>query len=115
MIQYLIIANISIIFVYLLFTRSFKKIIIIDHIVLLLAGIIFYWLMPIYAYENKMYIYHHEEFYESIHIENIELFLFFTLLIVLSILLSDFISRKFPVVFSVNNFCYSKTILDLFF
>ena len=71
--------------------------------------------MPIYAYEYKLYIYHHIELYESIHIENIEIFLYFTLLIVFSILLSDFISRKFPVVFSVNKFCYSKRILDLFF
>ena len=114
-IQYLIIANISIIFVYLLFTKSFKTKIKIDHIVLLLVGIIFYWLIPIYAYENNLYIYHHIELYKSINIENIEIFLFFTLLIVFSILLSDFISRKFPVVFSVNNFCYSKRILDIFF
>jgi len=114
-IQYLIIANTSIIFVYLLFTRTYKTKITIDHFVLLLAGIIFYWLMPIYAYENNLYIYHHIELYKSINIENIELFLCFTLLIVFSLLLSDFISSKFPVVFSVNNFCYSKVILDLFF
>ena len=114
-IQYLIIANISIIFVYLFFTRTYKTKITIDHFVLLLVGIIFYWLIPIYAYENNLFISHHSELYESIHSENIEMFLYFTLLIVFSLLSSDFISSKFPVVFSVNNFCYSKVILDLFF
>jgi len=114
-IQYLIIANTSIIIVYLFFTRTYKTKITIDHFVLLLTGIIFYWLIPIYAYENNLYISHHSELYESIHSENIEMFLYFTLLIVFSLLLSDFISSKFPVVFSVNNFCYSKVILDLFF
>ena len=47
--------------------------------------------------------------------DSFKTFLFFVLLIVFSILLSDFISRKFPVVISVKNFCYSKIILDLFF
>ena len=114
-IQYLIIANTSIIFVYLLFTRSYRTKITLDHLVLLLAGIFFYWLTPIYAYENKLYIYHHIELYESIHIENIEIFLYFSLFFVLILLLSDFISSKFPVEFSLNKFCYSKIILDLFF
>ena len=114
-IQYLIIANTSIIFVYLLFTRSYRTKLTIDHLVLLLAGIFFYWFIPIYAYENKLYIYHHIELYESIHIENIEIFLYFSLFFVLILLLSDFISSKFPVVFSLNKFCYSKIILDLFF
>ena len=104
-IQYLIFANTIIIVVYLYFTRTYKTKIIIDHFALLLAGIIFYWLMPIYVYENDLTSHHYLlEFYESIHIENIKLFLFFTLLIVFSILLSDFISRKFPVVISVKNF-----------
>ena len=113
--QYLLIANISIIFIHILFTRCIKTKIIIDHNVLLFAGIIFYWLMPIYAFENNIFIYHSQELYKSVPLESIELFLFFTLLIVLSIILSDFISRNLTVVFSVNNFCYSKTILDLFF
>ena len=114
-IQYLLIANISIIFIYILFGRTSKTKILIDHNVLLFIGIIFYWLMPIYAYENNIFIYHSRDIYESINIENIELFLFFTLLIVITIILSDFISRKLTVVFSVKNFCYSKAILDLFF
>ena len=115
-IQYLIFANTIIIFVYLYFTRTYKTKIIIDHFALLLAGIIFYWLMPIFVYENDLTSHHYRlEFYKSIPIENIEMFLYFTLLIVFSILLSDFISRKFPVVISVNNFCYSIRILDLFF
>ena len=115
-IQYLIFANTIIIFVYLYFTRTYKTKIIIDHFALLFAGIIFYWLMPIIVNYYDLTSHHYLlEFYKSIHIENIKLFLFFTLLIVFSILLSDFISRKFPVVISVNNFCYSKRILDYFF
>ncbi len=116
-IQALIIANTSLIFVYLLFTRSYRTKITIDHLVLLLAGIFFYWLLPIYANEYKLQIYQKNliRLYESIPIENTEIFLYFTLLIVFTVLLSDFISSKFPVVFSLNNFCYSKIILDLFF
>ncbi len=53
-IQALIIANTSLIFVYLLFTRSYRTKITIDHLVLLLAGIFFYWLLPIYANEYKL-------------------------------------------------------------
>ena len=115
-IQYLIFANTIIIFVYLYFTRTYKTKIIIDHFALFLVGIIFYWWMPIFVYVNDLTTHnYHLKLYKRIHIENIELFLFFTLLIVFSFLLSDFISRKLPVVFSVNKFCYSKRILDLFF
>jgi hypothetical protein len=72
--------------------------------------------MPIFAYEygltGNLYL---NGFYKSLPIENIEMFLYFTLLIVFSLLLSDYISSKFPVVISVNNICYSKIILDLHF
>jgi len=115
-IQYLIYANTIIIIVYIFFTRIYKTKIIIDHFALLLAGIIFYWLMPIYVCENDLTSHQYLiEFYKNIPIENIEMFLYFTLLIVFSILLSDYILSKFPVVISVNNYCYSKRILDLFF
>ena len=115
-IQYLIIANTIIIFVYLYFTRTNKTKITIDHFALLLAGIIFYWLMPIYVYENNLTTHHYLlELYKSVNIKNVEMFLYFTLLIVFSLLLSDYISSKFPVVLSVNNLFYSKNILDLFF
>ena len=73
------IANISIIFVYLYFTRTYKTTIIIDHFALLLAGIIFYWLMPIYVYEYDLTSHHYLlELYKNIPIENIEMFLYFS-------------------------------------
>ena len=114
-IQFLIFANIFIIIIYVYFTRIYNNKISIDHFILLLAGIIFYWIFPIYAYENKLYIYHHKELYKSINIENIKLFLFFTFLIVISILFSDFSSRKFSLGFSIKNLYYSEKILSLFF
>ena len=79
-IHFLIFANTIIILVYLFYTRTYKTKITIDHFVLLLAGIIFYWLMPIYAYENNLDVTHHfPELYKSIQIENVEMFLYFTL------------------------------------
>ena len=107
--------NMMVLVIYLYSFKVRKSIIKVDHCFLLVAGIIFYWLMPIYAYENKLFTYSFNELYQEISHSNIEDYLIYVLIIITSFLIGDGISNKLSIKFSKNNYCYSNYVLDAFY
>ena len=85
----LLLINVSIVFLYLFFSKTHRAKIKVDHLLFIIAGIVFYWLLPIYAYENNLFIHHHSELYENISYSDKKLYLFYVLIIILSFLLGD--------------------------
>ena len=112
--NYFLLINTTILFVYLYCSRVSHAKLKIDHFLLLCLGMFFYWLMPIYAYENNLFLTHHVELYENISVLNKKIYLFYVLIIILSMLLGDWISKGLSSTFSIQNFYYSKKVLDVF-
>jgi len=113
--EYLLLINVSIVFSYLFFTKTHRAKIKVDHLLLIIAGFVFYWLLPIYAYEHNLFINHHRELYESISYSDKKIYIYYVLIIILSFLLGDWISNKFTSTFSFQNFYCSRKVLDTFY
>ena len=111
----LLLTNLGIIFFYIYYSRAFRTKFKIDHLALMAIGIVYYWLMPLYAYEYNLFIGHHSELYKEVSLINKQLYLSYVLIIIFSMLLGDWVSKGLTSRFSFQRFYYSKNILDLFY
>ena len=71
----LLLTNLGIIFFYIYYSRAFRTKFKIDHLALMAIGIVYYWLMPLYAYEYNLFIGHHSELYNEVSLINKKLYL----------------------------------------
>ena len=111
----LLLTNLGIIFFYIYYSRAFRTKFKIDHLALMAIGIVYYWLMPLYAYEYNLFIGHHSELYNEVSLINKKLYLSYVLIIIFSMLLGDWVSKGLTSRFSFQKFYYSKNILDFFY
>ena len=113
--EYWSILIVGISFCYIYYSRVINGIVYLDHLVYIMFGIMFYWLFPIYIFENKFFTNVHDALYNSISLQNKKTYLFFVSIIIVSLLLGDWISRRLSYTFSFKNMYYSRKVLDVFF
>ena len=112
--DYWLIIIVSVSLGYTYYSRVSKGIVKLDHFGYIMIGIILYWLLPIYAYEKNIHTPNYRELYSSMSHKNKESYLFFVLIIVTALLLGDWISKRLPYTFNIQNIYYSREVLKVF-